>query len=213
MRVYLVRHGQTAWNAEQKAQGHTDVPLDEEGARQAEALVEVFADRPFSRILSSDLQRAKATAAPLARKFGIAIAENEDLRERAFGDLEGHPFEMIAKYFIEQELTTGQPREEIRPPGGESQADVWDRLDGVVKNIEGYHEPQVVISHGGSCSLLLSRLLRGTIFTARAFRFDNTGITTIARRPDGGFHLIRYNESAHLRQPALISGSVDGPVR
>ncbi|MFI5385230.1 MAG: histidine phosphatase family protein [Fimbriimonadales bacterium] len=213
MRVYLVRHGQTAWNAEQRAQGHTDVPLDEEGTRQAELLVTAFEQRPFSRILTSDLQRARATAKPLAEKYGVKVEERTDLRERTFGEWEGQPFEMIAKYFIEQELLTGKPREEIQPPDGESQADVWRRVEKVAQEIEAYHEPQVVISHGGSCSLLLSRLLRGTMFTARSFRFDNTGITTIARRPDGGYHLIRYNESSHLRRPALISGSVDGTVQ
>lgn len=212
MRVYLVRHGQTAWNAEQKAQGHTDIPLDNEGVEQARLLVSAFEGRPFSRILSSDLQRAKATATPLSKRFSIDLELRTDLRERSFGEWEALPFEIIAQNFIEQELLTGQPREELRPPGGESQLDVWSRIERVAAEIEDYHEPLVVVSHGGSCSLLMSRLLRGTPFTARSFRFDNTGIMTLARRPDTGYQLLRYNDSSHLRQSAL-TGSVDGSSR
>lgn len=213
MRVYLVRHGQTAWNAEQKAQGHTDIPLDDEGRVQAGLLAEAFEQNPFGRILSSDLARARDTAAPLAERHGISVELRPDLRERSFGEWEAKPFEVIAKNFIEQEFLTGRPREEIRPPGGESQLDVWERIERVALELEALSEPAVVVTHGGTCSLLLARMLRGSVNTARSFRFDNTGITTIARRPDGGFHLVRYNDSSHLRQAALLSGSLDGIVR
>jgi broad specificity phosphatase PhoE len=212
MRVYLVRHGQTAWNAEQRAQGHTDVPLDGEGIEQARLLVQAFDGRPVSRILCSDLQRARSTALPLAERHTIDIEERVDLRERSFGDWEGEPFETIARNFIELAIISGSRPEEIQPPGGESQMDVWNRIDRLADDIESFHEPQVVVSHGGTCAILLARLLRGTLFTARSFRFDNTAVTTIARRPDGGFHLIRYNDASHLRVAAL-SGSVDGTIR
>jgi broad specificity phosphatase PhoE len=212
MRVYLVRHGQTAWNAGHKAQGHTDIPLDEEGLEQARLLAHAFDERPFTRILSSDLRRAKDTAVPLAERHGIQVEERPELRERSFGDWEGNPYESIAQRFIEQEMFSNEARENIRPPNGESQQDVWNRIDRIAAEIETSHEPLVVVSHGGSSALLLARLLRGTLFTARSFRFDNTGITTVARRPDSGFHLIQYNDSQHLRRPAL-TGSVEGTIR
>ena len=210
--MYLVRHGQTAWNAGRKAQGHTDIPLDEQGKEQARLLVDAFATQPFSRILSSDLQRTMMTAGPLAEAHGIPIEQRRDLRERSFGEWEGLPFESIAQKFIEQELFSGQAKEQIRPPKGESLQDVWDRLGAVVDELNQAHEPAVVVTHGGTCGLLLARLLQGTFLTARSFRFDNTGVTTIARRPDSGFHLLTYNDSTHLRHPAL-SGSVDGTIR
>lgn len=212
MRVYLIRHGQTAWNAGRKAQGHTDIPLDEQGIEQAQLLVSAFANQPVARILSSDLQRTLMTAQPLAESFRIEIEPRTDLRERSFGEWEGLPFEQIAQRFIEQELLTGVPKEEIRPPGGESLLDVWHRLKAVDEELNQVHEPTVVVTHGGTCGLLLARLLSGSFLTSRSFRFDNTGVTTIARRPDTGFHLIGYNDSSHLRQPAL-SGSVDGTIR
>ncbi|HVT13945.1 MAG TPA: histidine phosphatase family protein [Fimbriimonadaceae bacterium] len=212
MRVYLVRHGQTSWNAEGKNQGHTDIPLDESGMEQARLLAGAFDERPFTRLLCSDLQRAWMTAEPLAQRHGVVIETHLSLRERSFGEWEGLPMERVAANFIELGLLHGLAREAVRPPGGESTEDVWNRLTPAVKEIEGCHEPVVVICHGGSGAILLSRLLNANASTTRAFRFSNTGITTLARRPDGGFQLFAYNESGHLRNEAL-AGTVDGVVR
>ena len=89
MRLYLVRHGQTAWNAEERAQGHSDIPLDHEGLRQAESLGRAFQDRKISLVLCSDLQRAKQTAQPIVEATGARFETTEQLRERGFGDWEG----------------------------------------------------------------------------------------------------------------------------
>ena len=62
MRLYLVRHGQTDWNVQKRAQGHTDRPLDETGLQQAKLVGNAFLDLPVQRILTSDLIRAKQTA-------------------------------------------------------------------------------------------------------------------------------------------------------
>jgi broad specificity phosphatase PhoE len=191
---------------------HSDIPLDDTGREQAQRLVEAFRDRPVCRIISSDLQRAWMTATPVAEAHGLEIEQRRELRERGFGDWEGQPFEVIAQRFIELELKTGAPREELRPPGGESQQDVWDRLEVIAEEIETFHEPTLVVTHGMACSLLLARILRGSPFTSRSFRFDNTGITTVARRPDAGFYLLDYNNASHLREPAL-TGSIDGTSR
>lgn len=212
MRVLLIRHGQTAWNAEQRAQGQTDIPLDEEGREQARLLAEGLDDQPLARVLSSDLQRAFMTAEVLARPRNLTLEARPDLRERAFGQWEGVPFLEIRKRFTEEAMLAGLERSRIRPPGGESQQDVWNRLDPVVADLRATLESTAVVTHGGTCALLLARLLGSTLETAAAFRFDNTGVTTIERRPDGGFQLLAYNDVTHLRRPAL-AGSVDGAVR
>lgn len=212
MRVLLIRHGQTAWNAEQRAQGQTDIPLDDEGREQARLLAEGLDDQPLVRILTSDLQRASATAEPLAQRRKLLIEARPELRERAFGQWEGEPFVQINERFAEQARLAGLDRGRVRPPDGESQADVWNRLEPMVAHLRGACGPTAVVTHGGTCALLLARLLGSTLAAAAAFRFDNTGITTVERRPDGGFRLLAYNDVAHLRRPAL-AGSVDGAVR
>jgi len=198
MRVFLVRHGQTAWNAERRYQGHTDIPLDETGLAQAQLLPAAFAHRPVTRILVSDLGRARMTAEPLASTMSVPIVTRHDLRERCIGDWEARPMEEVARFFRDAETASGLSREEVRPPNGESMVDVWNRMEAVAHDIESYAEPQAVVIHGGSGAMLLARLLRASVFTARSFRFDNGSITTIARRDDGGFHLVGYNDSAHV---------------
>lgn len=205
MRVYLVRHGQTAWNAERRNQGHTDIPLNEEGRRQARLLIPAFAERLFTRILCSDLERNLATARPLAEHYGIPIEIDPRLRERGFGDWESQPMARVAQNFIEQALLSGVPQESIRPPNGESLVDVWTRQEGVAQALESGEDSIVVVCHGGSGSLLLARLLGGTHAMSRSFRMDNTGITTLERRPDRRFQMLGFNDFAHLSREALSS--------
>ncbi len=202
MRVHFVRHGQTAWNAERRYQGHTDIPLDTKGAEQARLLSIAFDGEPYSRVLTSDLMRARMTADALASRHNVPVVVMPELRERSIGDWEGLPMEKVAEHFIEQELLTGRHREEIRPPNGESMQDAFDRLRPVAREIEVFPDPQVVVVHGGSGGMLLARLMRGTIYTARSFRFENTAVTTVSRRSDGGFNLVRYNDSSHLPRGA-----------
>src|SRR5881227_154431 len=93
MRLYLVRHGQTSWNVEQRAQGHTDIPLDEEGLRQADMLGHSFASASVDRVLTSDLIRSVQTAEPIANYSGAPMHIDRRLRERSFGSWEGLPFD------------------------------------------------------------------------------------------------------------------------
>ncbi len=213
MRLFLVRHGQTAWNLEGRAQGHTDILLDELGRQQASMAAEAFRGTELTRVLTSDLQRAITTAEPLAKATGATLTQRHDLRERSFGDWEGLDFRDVAAKMLEQSLLQGIPMHEVRPPAGESFADVWQRLDGVLAELKDAEGPTAVVSHGGTVSILLSRLLCGTLETSRSFRFGNTSITELERRPDGYFSIVRYNDVAHLQRQTVLSGSLDGTSR
>ena len=92
MRIGLVRHGQTDWNAVQRIQGQTDIPLNEEGVRQAKALANRLSSEPaqWQAVISSDLQRALSTAEIIANALQIPLLEPDPLlRERSFGQIEG----------------------------------------------------------------------------------------------------------------------------
>lgn len=212
MRLYLVRHAQTSWNVENRAQGHTDIPLDETGLWQAARLSEAFRSIPVSRILSSDLKRSLQTAQAVGQTIGLGVDTTPVLRERSFGEWEGLGF---AELYNQYEALGGPntPHHEIRPPGGESMADVWDRMEPVRDEIVAHEDDLLVVTHGGTVSLLLAKLLQGTIHTARSFRFGNTAVTELRRRSDSRFVLIRYNDTTHLDGQPTIDGNLEGAAR
>lgn len=213
MRLYLIRHAQTAWNLEQRAQGHSDIPLDATGRSQAEALGKVFEGVSLSRILSSDLSRSVQTAEYVARSTGAPIELTRDLRERSFGIYEGEPFERIRSVMDELASTMKTDRFGARPEGGESSRDVWRRLESVLPGLQSEPGDLAVVTHGGVCGLLLARLLHGTVETSRSFRFENTAVTELRRRSDGFWTLLRYADAGHLSAPSAPMVDADTTPR
>lgn len=88
MKLYLVRHGQTDWNIDHRLQGHSDIPLNDTGIRQAQELAAELGGKELDVVYSSPLTRARQTADIITDgKNNIII--DEDLLERSFGELEG----------------------------------------------------------------------------------------------------------------------------
>ena len=87
--LYIIRHGQTDWNVLHKLQGQTDVPLNEEGRRMAEAAREKYRDIHFDVCYCSPLIRARETAEILLRGRNIPILTDDRLKEMGFGSYEG----------------------------------------------------------------------------------------------------------------------------
>lgn len=217
MRLFLIRHGQTAWNAGSRAQGHVDIPLDETGQHQAALLGQGFANETVARVLCSDLGRAIETARPIADATGAPMEVLPALRERSFGDWEGMSFAQIAAAIDVAQAVQGLDRFGVRPPNGESLEDVWARLAPVVVRLHRIEEPTAVVTHGGTASLLMAQMLGGPLTMSRAFRFQNTGITELSRMPDGQWTLARYNDIRHLesvhRFETVGGGGIDGTTR
>jgi glucosyl-3-phosphoglycerate phosphatase len=155
VRLVLWRHGQTQWNADGRFQGQSDIPLDTVGKRQAERAARLLAGLRPDAIVSSDLGRAMATAAPLARLTGLSVTSDKDLRERYGGLWEGlTDTEIRARWPAEYAAWT--------PPGGETSVTVADRAGGALERIAGGMAPGtlvVVVSHGAAIRLGAARLL------------------------------------------------------
>ncbi|MBS1700570.1 MAG: histidine phosphatase family protein [Armatimonadetes bacterium] len=210
MRLFLVRHGQTDWNVQKRAQGHTDIPLDATGREQAIRTGKAFLDLPIRRLLTSDLQRASQTADEIARNTKVPVEILPELRERGFGEWEGQPFAEIGIRFGFEADFKGVTRNEITPPGGESFVDVWNRVKSVVDDVQKRNIDTAIVAHGGTCSLLLAMFLNGDVSLSNAFRFSNACINELEPRPDGGLRLIRYNDVSHLAGIDVVSGVADG---
>lgn len=205
-RVFLVRHGQTTWNAAGRAQGHTEVPLDEVGQAQAARVAAhlaraLEAHRPCL-LWSSDLGRCQSTAAPIARALEVEASLHRDLRERTFGSWEGEPLTNIRSRLAALATDTGRPLSAQRPPGGESHEDVWQRVAPTIDRIQASFAAGasaiVIVSHGGLAATMLARLLGGSLETPRSFRLNNASVTELEARPDGIFQLLRFNDTTHL---------------
>jgi probable phosphoglycerate mutase len=94
--ILLIRHGETAWNAVRRLQGHLDIPLNAEGERQAAALGQALLGEPLDAIFASDLARARQTAHAIASLRGMDVQVDAGLRERCYGAFEGMMYAEIS---------------------------------------------------------------------------------------------------------------------
>jgi broad specificity phosphatase PhoE len=173
MTILLVRHGETDGNATRVLQ-RPDIPLNERGVRQADLLAQRLSAHGFVRIVCSDLLRARMTAAPLAKRSGIAIEENPLLQERNFGDLRGMPYSSL----------TGNPfAPDFAPPNGEDwatfHARVAEAFAFIVNSRRGANGTLVVVTHGLVCRALVERHVQLSAGVVCPERFDNTSVTVL----------------------------------
>jgi len=159
--IFLVRHAQTEWNASGRWQGHADPPLSMEGRAQAAALVSALtaelAGESLTRILCSDLSRARETASELGRHFGLLPISDPNLRELDVGEWSGLDRAEIAARNPEllERFEAGEP--DVRPPGGETRREIRHRARLAVRRIVDA-DPWgriVIVSHLGLIRALL----------------------------------------------------------
>jgi broad specificity phosphatase PhoE len=157
-RLYLVRHGETDWNAAGRLQGSTDVPLNEQGRAQALALASQLSHHGVERVWTSDLSRARETGSIIAGHLGLVEPVVEaDLRERRFGVFEGLTRdEIAARYPVEWRAWHSKT---AMPEGGEEREHSVARLAGALQRIwEHTFGTALAVSHGGIMRLWLSEL-------------------------------------------------------
>lgn len=162
MKIYLVRHGQTANNLLDQA--HVlggDDPLNQTGITQAELAGELLAslDPQIEMIIASPLQRARQTAGILSKKLNLDQKIDSNLRECDFGDWNNHSFTEVAPLY---EHLTEADLVEFRPPNGESWRDIAARM---VRTINNYHvqnyQSLVLVSHRDPIRFAVAGLLDG----------------------------------------------------
>ncbi|WP_052329707.1 histidine phosphatase family protein [Thermicanus aegyptius] len=160
MRWIWVRHGRTAANVMKRYIGHLDEPLDEVGVDQADRLAEAFRDFPITRIYSSDLRRAQATASAIAQVHQQNPILTPALRELNFGDWEGKSYEEIAHsdaLLLSRWLANPC---EIAPPNGERLEELGARFDRWLRSELGQMQEEgtyLFVTHGGPIRWFLSQ--------------------------------------------------------
>ncbi|WII71863.1 histidine phosphatase family protein [Bdellovibrio sp. 22V] len=144
--IHLFRHGQTDWNIHRRMQGHTDIPLNEEGRRQALSLQTYFKENSVELFMSSDLVRAQQTAQIANAHLSLPFFTSPEFREARLGELEGlTQAEADAKFGAEswQKWISLNPEDfHFRYPQGESAHETIDRFTAGLKNFCLKHDFQ-----------------------------------------------------------------------
>jgi len=188
IRLFLVRHGLTDWNAAQRFQGQHDVPLNETGQRQAAALAERLAGEPLQAIYASDLQRARATVQAIAARHTCPITIEPRLREISFGAWEGLTY---------AEIAAGDPAVlaawennilENAPPGGETLKQLSGRVQAVLDDLYLAHKDEILllVAHGGTLQVLICLALGLPPEKYWQFHLSPGSLSEIAIYPQGG---------------------------
>ena len=201
-RLLLIRHGETKWNEERRFQGNTDVPLNEKGIQQAKALRERLAKFKFDACYTSDLSRAKDTAALIAEPHSLPLQECAALREVNFGAWEGLTGAQINEDYEDSLKKWRRNPRFVRPPGGETLEELTQRtMEAVQKIVHEYPEGQaLLISHGGTIRCIITAVLGVDFNYYWRIRQDNTALSIVDFYREDRAVLSLLNDCSHLSQ-------------
>ena len=199
LELWLVRHGETTWNALGRWQGHADAPLSELGMAQAHRLASRLSGQRFDAVISSDLSRAFDTAKVVAAKLeGAPNVILEPLwREIDVGDLSGITYEESLSRGLHHRFMPFDQRH----PAGESSADLAARASQAIEQLklERMGQRVIVFSHGGTVRRALGVIVsEPNAKWVTKFPVSNTSISRFTLRSDGENRCLTFNDAAHL---------------
>jgi probable phosphoglycerate mutase len=181
--IWLVRHGETEWSANGRHTSTTELDLTERGIEVARALRQRLADKSFDLVLTSPRRRARVTA----ELAGFPDAQvDEDLVEWAYGDFEGITTPEIRKRVPGWTVWTHPT------PGGETAAQVTERLDRVVERLHADDRTILVFGHGHAIRALTARWIEQPVSEGRFFFLD-TATVSVLGYDRGNPVILRWN--------------------
>ncbi len=212
-RVTLVRHGRTAWNAQTRIQGHVDIALDDMGLWQAKRVADALREEDVSRVYSSDLARARHTAAPLAGALGLNLTVDPGLRERHFGAFEGLTFAQIDQHHVDGANRWRTRDPDFAPAGGETLRHFQQRAVEAVTRIAALHAAAhiVIVTHGGVLDAMYRAGARIAIDAPRSWHIGNGSIHRMLFTGQG-WTVVGWNDEFHLdaHPEALVATTTVG---
>lgn len=198
--LYLVRHGQTSGNVTHQLIGHTDMPLDDLGLRQARQVGLRMRFVPLDAIVCSPLQRARITADEIARHQPVELTIDYRLKEINFGHAEGLTMaEAVRRHPEVMRLHTDPLDEHFGWPGGDVRSRFHAAVFATFADIAIVHQHQhvAVVCHGGVIGSLLAQLDGGSPNDYASYPVANCSVTHLEVDTNGTIaHLM--NDIAHL---------------
>jgi alpha-ribazole phosphatase len=200
MRLILVRHGETDWNAAKRFQGQADIPLNRTGQRQAAAVARMLRHDTVQAIISSDLRRAQETARVIAAPLQLTINPDSRWREMAFGDWEGLTYDVLQHRHPKRLVAWYDDPLQMAPPNGETLIHVANRVRTAWHDLRATYANQtvVLVAHGGPLRILLCLALGLPPDAHWQFAVDPAALSELLVYGQDAT-LIRLNDTAHLR--------------
>jgi len=209
LQVYLVRHGETQWNAERRIQGQSDSPLTAKGELQAVQVGERVRSYGITHVIASDLGRTQRTAEIIADACGCGVTLDARLRELDMGILEQRHLDSLSAQEEEWRrlVVNGTPNGRI--PEGESMQELSERMRAGLTaclNLPAGSRP-LLVSHGIALGCLVSTILGLPAHAEHRLRLRNCSISRVDYQESlwlaPGWVVETAGDISHLDTPAL----------
>lgn len=204
--IWLIRHGETEWNANRRLQGWLDIPLSDVGlmqARQLAAYLKTLNTPVFQAVLSSDLSRAADTARIATAHLGLPVINRENLRERNYGIYQGMDWAALTEDLNSRGVNLRDPAQAIEE--GESfqafAGRVVNAFEALAQEYAGKN--LLVFAHGGVVDIAWRRAGGHALTVKREGTILNTSINIFDIQTDGAWKMGAWNQVGHLDTPAL----------
>ncbi|MGC0880289.1 2,3-diphosphoglycerate-dependent phosphoglycerate mutase GpmB [Pantoea agglomerans] len=209
LQVYLVRHGETVWNAERRIQGQSDSPLTEKGEQQAWQVGERVKHLGITHIIASDLGRTRRTAEIIADACGCSVTLDPRLRELNMGVLEKRPLDGLTAEEEQWRATLVNGTEGGRIPEGESMTEMATRMHAALNaclDLPAGSRP-LLVSHGMALGALVSTILGLPAYAERRLRLRNCSLSRVDYQQSAwlaeGWIVETAGDISHLDAPTL----------
>ena len=199
-KVYLVRHGQTAWNVGEIFRGRTDIPLDEIGKQEVHLAGEALKDESLHAVYSSPLSRSMETAENIAKFHSLSVTPLDAIIDISYGEWEGSGNQEIqSKYPELYALWMNEPHK-VQFPGGESLAEVQSRTMGALDELVAKHKDEniVLVAHRVPNKVICCTLLG--LDNSHFWRIQqDTASTNLFTYRKGQWIISFLNDTSYLR--------------
>jgi broad specificity phosphatase PhoE len=205
-KIYLLRHGETAWNITKVFRGRAEVPLTDNGRKQAEYAAQFLVNKGIKAIYSSPLSRALETAQAVGKALNLEPIIDGHLTGLNFGPWQGRPYEEIEKEYPDQfHLYKTEPHL-FRIQGGETLDEAMQRGLAVVKDVEKRHPKDTVllVTHRVIYKLILLGILGLDSSRFWQLKPDTASVSEFDTTP-GGYVIIKFNDTSFLREAERVT--------